>query len=129
MKVAGAVGRLASVGLVGREREGRDGSPMTTASVRSNPRRTLLQGVDVLLGERVVLLTDLAHRGPRVVELSSGGKVTPDGNKGANKTGKDNNSEESKRRRVGDHSNEETREIGTSEDTWIGGSAGEENQT
>jgi hypothetical protein len=120
VKVTRAVRRPANVGLVGRERESRDGSPMATTSIRSNPRRALLQGIDILLGERVAFLVDLAHRGPRVVEFSGGREVASDGNKSADKTGKNGNTEESERRRVGDHSNEQARDIRTGKNTCIG---------
>ena len=122
VEVTGIVGRLASVGVVGRKREGRDGSPMTATGIRSNPRRTFLQAIDVLLGERVTLLTDLAHGGPRVVEFSGGGEVASDVNEGTNKGEEDSNTEKSERGRVGDHSNEKAREISTSENTWTRGS-------
>jgi hypothetical protein len=122
VEVAGTVGRLAGMGLVGGEREGRDGSPVTATSVASDPRRTFLQAINVLLGEQVAFLIDLAHRGPRVIEFSGGREVASDGDKCSEETEEDSNSEKSERRRVGDHSNEEAREIGTGKDTFIRGS-------
>ena len=59
--VAGAVERPAGVGLVGREREGRDGAAMAAAGIGSNPRRTVLQAIGILLCERVAILIDLTH--------------------------------------------------------------------
>lgn len=114
--IAGAIGRLADMGLVGREREGRDGATKVATSIRGNPRRTLLQGIDILLGERVGLL--LAHGWPGVVELSRGREVAADSNKGTNETGKDSDTEEGESGRIGDYSNEETRKIGTGENTY-----------
>jgi len=111
--VAGAVGRFAGVGLVGGEREGRDG----TTSVRGNPRRTVLQGINILLSEGVAPLIDLAHGWPGVVELSSC-DVAADGHESANETSKDNNTKEGERGSVGDYSNEETRDIGTSKNAY-----------
>lgn len=111
VKVAGAVGRPTNVGLVGREGKGGDGSSMAATGIRSNPRRAFLQGIDVLLSERVSLLTGLAHGGPSLVEFSGGRKVAPDGNKSSDESGKDDNTEKSERCRVGDHPDEQAREI------------------
>jgi hypothetical protein len=119
VEVAGAVGRLASVGLVGRKREGRDGTAVAATSIRGNPRRTVFQDIDILLSERVALLIDLAHGRPGVVELSGGCKITTDGYEGTNEAGEDSNAEEGERRRVGDHTNEEAWKVGTSEHTCI----------
>ena len=118
VEVAGAVGSSSSVGLMSREREGRDGTAVTAAGVRSNPRRTVLQAIDILLGKRMALPIDLAHGWPGVVELISGREVSADGNESGNEGGEDNNTEEGERGRVGDHSNEETWEIGPCENTY-----------
>ena len=116
--VAGAVGKPAGVGLVGREREGRDGAAMATAGIGSNPRRTVLQAIDILLCERVAVLIDLTHWWPGIVELSSRCKIAADSHEGANKAGEDGNTQEGERGRVGDHSDEEARDIGTGENTY-----------
>ena len=117
MEVAGAVGSLASVGLVGGEREGRDGTAMAATSIRGNPRRAIFQGINILLGERVALLVALAHGWPAVVEFSGGCEVTANSYEGTNEAGEDSNTEEGERRRIGDHTNEEARKVGTSENT------------
>ena len=117
VEVTGAIGTLAGMRLVSGERESRDGSTMAATSVRSDPRRALLQGVDVILGEGVALLIDLAHGWPRVVEFSGGCKVAADSDKSTNEAGKDSNTEEGESGGVGDHSNEEAGDIGTSENT------------
>ena len=84
MEIAGTVRCLASVGLMCGEREGGDGTAVAAAGVRGDPRRTILQGIDVLLGERGALLVDLAHGWPGVIEFIGGRKVAADGHKGAN---------------------------------------------
>lgn len=116
VEVAGTVGGLASVGLVGREGERRDGTAVGAASVGSDPRRTILQGIDILLGKRGALLIDLAHGWPRVVELTGGRKIASDGNESPNESGEDDDTEEGERRRVGDHS-DEAWNVGSSKST------------
>jgi hypothetical protein len=66
----------------------------------------------------MALLVDLAHGRPRVVKLRGRCKVAADGNKSADETHEDSNTKESERGRIGDHSDEEAREIGTSENTY-----------
>ena len=116
VEVAGAGGRLASMGLVSGERKGRDGTAMAATSIRGNPRRTILQGFDIFVSERIVLLIDLAHWGPGVIELSGGCEITADSDEGTDEAGEGGNPKEGKRRRVGNHPNEEAREISSSED-------------
>ena len=117
MEVAGAVGRLASVGLVSGEREGRDGAAMAATSIRGDPRGTVFQSFNILLSERVALFIGLTHGWPGVVELSGGCEITANSDEGTNKASKGKNTEEGERRRVGDHTNEETRKVDTSENT------------
>jgi len=117
VEVAGAVGRFTSVGLVGGEREGRDGAAMAATSIRGDPRGTVFQDVNILLGKRETLLIGLTHGWPGVVELSGGCEVAANGDEGANEASKDKNTEEGERRRVGDHTNEEARKVDTSENT------------
>ena len=117
VEVAGAVGRLASVGLMGRERECRDGTAMAATSIGGNPRRTVLQAVNILLGKRVALPIGLTHGWPRVVELTGGCKVTADSYEGTNEAGEDSDTKESERGRVGDHTNKEAWNIGPDEST------------
>ena len=116
VEVARTIGGLASVGLVGGEGEGRYGTAVGASSVRGDPRRTILQGINVLLGERVPLLIGLAHGWPGVVELTSGREIAADGHESANKSGEDNDAEEGERRRVGNHSHE-ARNIDASKST------------
>ena len=115
--VAGAVGRL---GGVCGEREGRDGTTMAATSIRGNPRRTVLQGINILLSEGVGLPIDLAHGWPGVVALSSGREIAADGCESANETSKDSNTKDGESGRVCDYSDEEAREIDTSENTYTG---------
>ena len=84
VEIAGTVGCLASVGLMCGEREGGDGTAVAAAGVRGDPRRTILQGIDVLLGERGALLVDLAHGWPGVIEFIGGREVATDSHKRAN---------------------------------------------
>lgn len=118
VKVAGTVGRLASVGLMGREREGRDGAAVAATSIRGNPRRTVLQGIDILLGERVGLLINLTHGWPGVVEFSSGREVATDGHEGTDEAGKNSKTKEGESGRIGDDSNEEARKFGIGKNTY-----------
>jgi hypothetical protein len=117
VEVAGAVGGLANVGLVGRKREGGDRAAVTATSVRGDPRRTVLQSINVLLSERGTLLIDLTHGRPGIIEFVGRCEVAADGHEGPNKSGEDNNTEEGERGRVGNRSHKEARNIGTSEDT------------
>jgi len=119
VEVAGTVGGLASVGLVGREGERRDGTAVGAPSIRGDPRRTILQRIDVLLGERAALLIGLADGWPRVVELTSGCEVASDSHESADEGGEGNDTEEGERRRVGNHSDEEAWKVGTSKNTYV----------